>query len=694
MPRKKSPPKKKYSKRSSGAPNGRQSKRHGLPNVCVLRVSGVNEDGELLATPVAWDERTEPPHIRIPYTLRGKSPAEGSRVLARVKRLRPHLYEAQIMRVLPDERPQAVLGMFVASHHGGTIEPLSRRHKQSYMVHKHDANGAEHGELVRAISKPSGSSLRMPGAEIQERLGDLHAPGAISLVAIHMNDLPTEFSEAALAEAEASEPPKPESYREDLRDIPLVTIDGVDARDFDDAVFAEPTDDGFHIIVAIADVAHYVAEGSALDSDAHERGNSAYFPDRVIPMLPEALSNGLCSLVPNEDRYCLAVHLWIDKEGNHQRYKFVRGIMRSHRRFTYEEVEALCSSPSQGKKDDEANIVANLSRAYDALKTERKARSPLGLNLPEYRVVFDEAGNVQDIAEREQLESHRLIESFMVAANVAAADFLLRHKQPAIYRVHEHPDEAKLDELRTLMKHSGYSIPKGVIQTRHLNRVLQKSEASEERYLIHTAILRAQMQAYYSTDCTGHFGLALKKYCHFTSPIRRYADLVVHRAIISLLEKTAYKPDALVQTAEHISTTERTAMQAERDAADRYKIAFMQQHLGDSFPGTIAGLNEHGLFVALNKNGVNGFVPARTLPNDFYAYDKKRAQFKGRRTGSTYTLGQPLVVKVEEANATTGSLVFALQGGKPPAKPSSDNKKVWKGRSKHEKKRPRRTRKR
>jgi ribonuclease R len=627
--------------------------RDGLAPTSVLIITGLDEDGELVAEPQGWNPRKKAPHIVVTESGHAAAVTKGDRVLAKLRKIHPHLYQALVIRVLPADAPQNILGMLVIMADGGIIEPISRKNKESYMVATADLNGAEQGELVAAVSIPGIPSMGMSYAKITERLGSLGSPKAASLIATHMHDLPVAFSKEALKEADEAEPPVLKDGRVDLRDIPLVTIDGEDARDFDDAVFAEEDGNGFHLIVAIADVAHYVKENSALDHDAHKRGNSVYFPDRVIPMLPERLSNGLCSLMPNQDRYCLAVHIWIDGAGNIKKYEFVRGLMRSTARLTYTEVEATQNSANKG-----------LWKAYEALAKNRDERGALDLNLPEYKIIFDASGNVANIAPKARLESMRLIETFMIAANVAAADYLLKHKAHGIYRVHEPPSEEKIDELRNLLKMSGYSLAREVAP-KQLNFVLHKSEKDPNQPMIHTAVLRAQMQAYYAAENLGHFGLSLQKYCHFTSPIRRYADLIVHRALAGLIAgKKPVKPEqSLAQAALHISETERKAMMAERDASDRYKVSFMAKRIGDVFQGIIASLNEHGLFVTISGNGVTGFVPIRSLRDDFYLFDKRNACFKGQRSKRIYRLGEQIMIRVEEANAMTGSLIFSPERG-------------------------------
>lgn len=678
-----------------------------LPEIGVLTIVKLDEHGELIGEPLKWDARRKPPHIVVTESGRSRAATVGDKVLAKLRKVKPHLYQALVIKVLPGEQTRPVIGVFVATKDGGIIEPVSRKMKESFMVARNDTGGAEPGELVAGVTLPGIPSLSMTYAKITERLGRLDSPRAASLIAANMHSLPQAFSAGALAEAEEAPPPVMEGARTDLRDIPLVTIDGEDARDFDDAVFAEKDGNGFHLVVAIADVAFYVKEGSELDAAAFERGNSVYFPDRVIPMLPERLSNGLCSLNPDEDRYCLAVHIWIDAEGHVKKYRFVRGLMRSRYRFTYNDLQAAHdmstlslrerggASLGEGPHPPRVarhplpggeGIIANLFAAYRALAAERDRRGALDLNLPEYKIVFDGQGGVENIVRKVRLESHRLIEAFMIAANVAAADYLIKHRAPGIYRVHEPPAEEKMEDLRQFLKLSGYNLQKGGVTATHLNRILKASEGKPEMPMIHTSVLRAQMQAYYAHENLGHFGLSLQKYCHFTSPIRRYSDLVVHRSLAQLIRhpqrgsaelgissghaetdprtrKARPRMAGLAEVALHVSETERRAMLAEREANDRYKVSYMAKHIGNVFPGVIAGLNEYGLYVALSDTGINGFIPVRNLPGDFYMFDKSHACFRGRRTGQVYAIGQPIMIRVQEANAMTGSLIFEPEQG-------------------------------
>ncbi len=671
-PPSKKPTKKAGKKKSSGKHSGKKFVINSdkLPEICVLVVSSETADGELLATPLDWKSHKAPPHISVLESGRGKAAAIGDRILVKLRNLRPGFYQASIIRVLETEQIRHVTGVFIPTIEGGIIEPISRKNKESFMVSAVDTGGALQGELVNGETIRGIPSLGMSYAKITERLGRIDSPRAASLIASAIHSLPSVFSQAAIAESETAPLPVLTSDRTDLRTIPLVTIDGEDARDFDDAVFAEPDGDGFHIIVAIAEVAFYVQEGSALDRAAFERGNSVYFPDRVIPMLPERLSNGLCSLVPNEDRYCLAVHIWIDSAGAIKKYKFVRGIMRSMARLTYEQVE---------NENVQPQLIKNLNAAYTALASERDNRGALDLDLPEFKIYFDASGNVSNIAPKARLESHRLIECFMIAANVAAADFLLKNKAPGIYRVHEAPSEEKLEDLRSLLLMSDYRLQKGAVTAKHFNRVLKASHDDPRRPMIHTAVLRAQMQAFYSAENLGHFGLGLQKYCHFTSPIRRYSDLIVHRSIINILNKHKQAMPGLADTALHISETERRAMLAERDAADRYKVSFMSRKIGEVFEGVIAGLNEYGLFVNLIATGITGFIPVRNLGRDFFTYDKKHSCFRGRSSGTSFALGTTIMIRVQEANAMTASLIFVPESASsetmPPLRHKYSHKK-------------------
>jgi len=470
--------------------------------------------------------------------------------------------------------------------------------------------------------------------------------------------------------AERAKPPALEN-RTDLREAALVTIDGADARDFDDAVFAEPDGDtensgGWHLIVAIADVAWFVRPGEALDREAYRRGNSVYFPDRVVPMLPAALSNGLCSLVPDEDRACLAADLWISRDGSLLRHRFRRALMKSAARLTYEQVEATRNGADAPVA---MPVIDNLYAAFESLSRERKRRGTLELDLPERKPVLDENGMVLSIAPVARLDSHRLIEEFMITANVAAARELIRLRQPAMFRIHDEPDREKLQEMREVLAEFGVKLPKAKIyRPADFNALLAKIADQPHARLIHELVLRSQSQAEYNPDNIGHFGLGLRTYAHFTSPIRRYADLLVHRALIGGLRMgDGALPDdagaAFSETGEHISATERRAISAERDANNRYAAAYLAQHIGDTFTGVVRGVARAGLFVALDDTGADGFIPASRLPGGRYRFDAPTHTLQGDQSGLTYRLGDNVEVRVAEADGLTSSAIFDLLGG-------------------------------
>jgi len=646
-----------------------------VPPVAIIEVVGTDTDGELLAKPVDWPEDRAIPRIYVaPPT--DKLPALGVRERA-LARLTPDAeggYDAKIIRRLA-RGPAEIIGVFAVVRGQGRIQPTDRRAKAEYSVQREKSGGARPGDLVRA----RGLERRNAGlqeAEVIEVLGHLDDPGAVSLIAINAHEIPTEFPPDAVAQA-ARAKPVTLGERDDLRPLPLITIDGADARDFDDAVWAEADTSadnkgGYHLIVAIADVAWYVRPGDALDKSAYERGNSVYMPDRVVPMLPEQLSNNLCSLRPHEDRAVLAVHLWIDNDGNLTRHRFVRGLMRSAARLTYEQVQQLKDTgqsnlPSADLPQPAFDMVTGpLYGGFAALSRARLRRGTLDLELPEYKVIMNEAREIERIETRARLDSHRLIEEYMITANVAAAETLEKVGYPCMYRVHDRPDEAKLESLREFLDSLGLNLPRGqVIRSRNFADLLNKVADRPEARLVNETVLRSQAQAVYSPDNLGHFGLALRRYAHFTSPIRRYADLLVHRALISGLrlgdgglDKEAGHTFAAV--GEHISNTERRAAAAERDALERYITLFLKDRVGASFPGHISGVTRFGLFVALDNLGAQGLIPIRSLGTDFFVHDELRHTLTGRNSRQVYRLGDPLTVQLKDADPVTGSLVFRV----------------------------------
>jgi len=649
---------------------GRRFSEHGtLPEVTVLDIHDLDRDGELIARPQRWDHDGKPPVIYISRQKRGRNTAGlGDRVLARLSRNRDGSYNARVIKRI-DQTQSQVIGIFMEVEGEGRVMPTSRKNKYELAVIGEDRKGAERGDLVAAEVLP-GKHYGLRKARITERLGRMGEPKSVSLIAIHTHDIPLHFPSDVIAEAEAAGP-APLGHRTDLRDIPLVTIDGEDARDFDDAVWAEPDTDpnnegGWHIMVAIADVSWYVRPGSPLDKSAYQRGNSVYFPDRVVPMLPEALSNGWCSLVPHEERPCLAVHMWITSDGTLKRHQFVRGLMKSSARLTYTQVQAA----RDGQLDETASplletVITPLYGAYEALQKGRARRGVLELDLPEKRILLDDQGNVKGVVERERHDSHRLIEEFMITANVAAAETLERKHMPCMYRIHDEPAMEKLEALREFLGSLNIKLPKGqVLKPAAFNHILGNVPGTPHAQLVSEVILRSQAQAIYSPDNLGHFGLALRRYAHFTSPIRRYADLLVHRALVHGLNlgDGGLEPDHkdFEEMGEHISITERRAQVAEREVVDRYTALYLADHVGDAFTGRISGVTRFGLFVTLDESGGDGLVPISSLPGDWYEHDEAGHRLVSNSGKRQYRLGDVVEVQLAEANPITGSMVLKI----------------------------------
>ncbi len=638
-----------------------------LPEIMPVERIGSDADGVPLARPVAWSASGEEPSFRL-IGAAGDELAPGERALARLIRRGSGEIEAEIIRRLDEAAASRIVGIFRRTRDGGEIIPVDRRDKGEYRVLGHDAAGLPDDELVIAAELPSRRFGKR--ARILDRLGPANAPGAISRMTIAAFDIPTEFPPAALAEAAAARPTDP-AGRADLRELALVTIDDSDARDFDDAVWAEADPDaanpgGWHIVVAIADVGAYVAAGSALDGEAARRGNSVYFPDRVVPMLPEALSNDLCSLVPGADRPCLAVHLWIDAAGRKRRHRFERAIMRSAARLTYDAVQAAHDGRPGEPVPLTADRQAALYGAFAALDRMRQARGALMLDLAEHRVVLDSDRRPIAVIPRTRLDSHRLIEEFMILANIAAAEELESRHQPCLYRVHDQPDPEKLAALRDFLDELGFpgiALAKGqVVRPELFNRVLARAATRPEAAMINQLVLRAQAQAIYSPNNIGHFGLALPRYAHFTSPIRRYADLVVHRALLARTTLAREGGEALATIAEHISATERRAAAAERAALDRYRASLLGGAIGTVFTGRITGVAPFGLFLALPESGADGLIPISSLPSDYYDHEAARHRLVGRRSGRVFALGDAATVTLVEADPIGGRLVFRIEG--------------------------------
>ena len=643
-----------------------------LPKVLPIEICEIDVDGELWGRPLSWRGDAPPPRIiLIPDRRRTAVPALGigDRVLARLRAVEDGIYEARVMRAI-GSGPDRVVGIFDLVGGQGRIRPTQRRQKAEYTVSGPDAMGATPGELVAAQVLPS-RRMGLRQARVEERLGQIGSPKSLSLIAIHNHDIRTEFDPAALEQADGARVPGL-GKRTDLRKVPLITIDPEDAKDFDDAVWAAPDDDpanagGWKLMTAIADVAHYVRPGSALDREALLRGNSAYFPDRVVPMLPEALSAGVCSPRPDVVRACLAVHIRIDSDGNKIEHEFVRGLMRSAGRLTYRQAQdARDGRPNDVPSQLVDSVLAPLYAAHEALAKARTKRGPLDLELPERRVRFGEDGEILAIEPREHLRSHRLIEDFMILANVCAAETLERQKMACMYRVHDEPAQENLGAVREFLGTLGYNLAKGqVMRPAAFNGILRKAKGSPHEALINQVILRAQSQALYSPNNHGHFGLALPRYAHFTSPIRRYADLLVHRALIGggRLGAGALDPaqaEDFAGIGEKISGTERAAMAAEREAMDRFSAAFMESQVGTEIRGSISGVSRFGLFVTLDESGADGLVPVRTLGREYFRHEEHLHSLIGEETGVTFRLGDRVDVRLAEADAVSGRLRLEL----------------------------------
>ncbi len=654
-----------------------------LPHVVLADITGRDRDGEFIAVPVEWDEEEhgDPPKIRIQSARRAR-PGEvggvGDRALLRIEAAGDEgeaiRHTGRIIKII-DRAKQRVLGIFRALRDGGgRLVPIDKKQLGRELAIPPGASlDAADGDLVAVEVAERKSGFGLPTARVKEKLGSLKTERAISQIAIHAHGIPHIFPPAVSREAEAAVPATL-AGREDWRQLPLVTIDPADAKDHDDAVHAAPDDDpknpgGFVISVAIADVAHYVRPGMAMDREALTRGNSVYFPDQVVPMLPERISNDLCSLRPNEDRAALAVRLVVGADGRKRGHTFHRVLMRSAAKLHYAQAQAAMD----GWPDDTtgpllASVLEPLYAAYRALKRARDERGPLDLDLPERKIVLTAHNTVDRVVTPERLDAHRLIEEFMILANVAAAETLERAHVPLIYRVHDEPDGERVNALREFLQTLDISLPKGgVLRAAQFNGILAQVKGREVEKLVNEVVLRTQAQAEYAAENYGHFGLNLRRYAHFTSPIRRYADLVVHRALIraqrlghdGLPEQHDLK--SLGEISATISAAERRAMKAERETFDRLLAHFLADRIGATFEGRISGVTRAGLFVKLNDTGADGFIPARTVGGDeYFRYHEDRHALIGDRSGESHRLGDRVSVRLVEAAPVAGALRFEL----------------------------------
>jgi ribonuclease R len=638
----------------------------GVPKVTVLRVVAI-EDGQPFAIPDNWnpDDATPPPRLRIIDRKGHTALRKGDRILARTEEAGAGLI-AHPMKKLP-AMEGAMLGVVEIEASGkGWLAPVDKRIRNASPIA--DMGGAEAGQLVMA--EPGGKSPRA-GVKVIEVLGDPLAPRAFSLIAIAKHGLPTVFDSATLGEAQAAAKlPLSPDHREDLRDLPIVAIDPADARDHDDAIWAEPDGaGGFRALIAIADVSFYVRPGGALDREARKRGNSAYFPDRVVPMLPEVLSADVCSLRAGQDRAALACHLSVDAQGRVTEWRFTRALVRIAEVIAYEDAQDRVDGAGEEPQ------LRNLWACWKALEKARHARDPLELDLPERRVILNAEGKIETIALRERIDAHRVVEDFMIAANVAAAKALESKVAPVVYRIHEPPNREKLVALKDYLATFEKKLALGQVITPSIfNRFLKDISDEAEKALIMEAVLRSQTQAYYGPRNAGHFGLALGSYAHFTSPIRRYADLLVHRALVDAYALEQPRPADnmipatsglsetdradLTRVSEAISMTERRAMEAERDTIDRYVAAWLSARVGEVFPTRVSGVQSFGMFVTIVGLGGDGLVPVSTLGDERFSYDEKAQALVGDRTGERFVIGRLLDMRLAEANPLTGALKF------------------------------------
>jgi ribonuclease R len=654
-----------------------------LAPTLLADVTARDRDGEMLAVPTEWDEETQgtPPKIRIRlprYPRPGTAAGIGDRALLRIEKNHDDeaaAYSGRVIKIIDHARSR-ILGIFRALPDGsGRLVPVDKKQAgRELNIAKADKADAEDGDLV-SVDPIRTRGFGLASGRVKERLGSIASEKAISLIAIHAHDIPQAFSAAAINDADAAKPATL-AGRDDWRDIPLVTIDPPDAKDHDDAVHAQPDTDpankgGYILHVAIADVAFYVRPGSPLDRDALIRGNSVYFPDRVVPMLPERISNDLCSLKPGVPRGALAVRIVIGPDGRKRGHSFHRVLMCSAAKLNYVQVQtAIDGHPDDTTGPLLETILKPLYAAYALVKRARDERDPLDLDLPERKIILKRDGTVDRVVTPQRLDAHRLIEEFMILANVAAAETLEKKSLPLIYRVHDEPTVEKVHNLQEFLKTIDMPFAKtGALRPAVFNRVLTQVKGHDSEQLVNEVVLRSQAQAEYSAENYGHFGLNLRRYAHFTSPIRRYADLVVHRALIRALGlgqgalPETETLETLAETAAQISATERRAMKAERETVDRLIAHFLADQIGATFQGRISGVTRAGLFVKLNETGADGFIPIRTIGTEYFQYDEARHAIVGTRSGAMHRLGDVVDVRLVEAAPVAGALRFELLSG-------------------------------
>lgn len=640
-------------------------KMGGVPKVTVLRVVEVGDDGQPFAVPETWHGEGVPPRLRVVEPRKRSALGVGDRILARTEEAGRGLV-AHPMKKLA-RGAELMLGVLHREGDRLWLKPVDKRERRDVAVS--EVGDGDAGDLV--LAEKAGRPPRIT-ARVVEILGDPFAPRSFSLVAIHKFGLPHVFSDEVLETAARVARQPLGNGREDLRHLPIVAIDPADARDHDDAVWAQPDEDaenpgGFKAIVAIADVSYYVRTEAALDREARKRGNSVYFPDRVVPMLPEILSADICSLKENEDRAALVCHLTISATGKLKAFRFSRAVVRIAANIPYEDAQAAIDGSLDHPMAETA--LKPLWACWAALSKAREDRKPLDLDLPERRVVLDEKGRITSVAPRDRLDAHRLIEDYMIAANVAAAKALEAKKAPVMYRVHEPPSREKLVSLKEYLATFGMELALGqVIRPETFNRVIDRIEDEHARPQIMEAVLRSQTQAYYAPKNQGHFGLELGSYAHFTSPIRRYADLLVHRSLVDAYGLgegglTRSEAEQMESLGERISQAERRAMEAERETIDRYVAAYLSTQVGQVLRTRITGVQPFGFFATVEDLGGDGLVPVSTLGIERFHYDEAARSLIGEESGETYRIGQRIELRLVEANPISASLRFELPEG-------------------------------